>query len=42
MRRVEWRDRATLQTGRIEDMRPYFEKMKEFGSALKPGMIKSR
>jgi len=24
------------------DMRPYFEKMKEFGSALKPGMIKSR
>ncbi len=23
-------------------MRPYFEKMNEFGSALKPGMIKSR
>jgi len=23
-------------------MRPYFEKMQEFGSALKPGIIKSR
>ncbi len=23
-------------------MRPYFEKMKEFGSPLKPGLIKSR
>src|SRR3990172_625574 len=26
----------------MEGMRSYFEKMQEFGSALKPGMIKSR
>jgi hypothetical protein len=42
MRRFEPPGRTTFQTGRMEDMRPYFEKMQEFGSALKPGIIKSR